>query len=223
MNRTRQVTWNSSLSKPCSLDTGIPQGSVPGLLLLSLYARSLGSIITSHGFSYLLSFHSSDSLIATCISGRHQHLDDCTSPEAQPWQDWAPLCAGEGLPSHGPTGHRWGHCGMSFTNCEEPWRGTGQSAVLHGQHHLGGPISQTCTLQHPQDPALPHEGSSIALGPCARHLPPRILQPATPGWTPIIREQTSAAYPEPDTTTRVQPTEILPCDPPLPRPPLPAL
>ena len=47
---TFQVLWNGSLSKSCCLETGAPQSSVQALLF-SLYARSLGSEITSHRFS----------------------------------------------------------------------------------------------------------------------------------------------------------------------------
>ncbi|KAM4614977.1 uncharacterized protein ACJ7VT_010207 [Polymixia lowei] len=79
-NRTYQVLWRGSLSKSCTLNTGVPQGSVLGPFLFLLYARSLGHIISSHGFSYhsyaddtqlFLSFPPSDtkieSRLAACL------------------------------------------------------------------------------------------------------------------------------------------------------------
>ena len=62
---------------------------------------------------------------------------------------------------------------------------------------------------------LPHEGSSSAPVPSARRLPPRLLQFA-PGVTPCLRNQTFAAYPERCSKPRVQPGNILRCDPPFP-------
>ena len=51
-DRTYWVTWRGSVSEPCPLTTGVPQGSVLGHLVFSLYSNSLGSVIHSHGFSY---------------------------------------------------------------------------------------------------------------------------------------------------------------------------
>ena len=65
------------------------------------------------------------------------------------------------------------------------------------------------------DPADLLSITSKGFGP--RHLPPQQLQLA-PGWTPCLRDQTFAAYPECCSTT--QTTKDLPCDPPLPWPPL---
>ena len=76
-NRTQSVTVNDKMSSPSSLKYGVPQGSVLGPILFSLYIQPLSSIIKPTGFSY--HFFADDSQIYDCsIANDFQSLVDRT-------------------------------------------------------------------------------------------------------------------------------------------------
>ncbi|KAJ8387633.1 hypothetical protein AAFF_G00151830 [Aldrovandia affinis] len=145
-DRSYQVAWRGSLSSPHTLSTGVPQGSVLGPVLFSLYTKSLGSVISAHGFSYhcyaddtqlFLSFSPSDTQVPARISA-------CLA-DISAW--------------------------MSAHRCNP-----GQPAVLLEPNCSDHSDLPFLPPQHPEDPTVPHPRGHSTPGPGPGDLTSGLLQ-----------------------------------------------
>ena len=74
--RTQSITINSTQSRPRISHFGVPQGSVLGPRLFSIYTVPLGSIIEKHGLKR--HFYANDMQVYFAVDPRRAYLEEVT-------------------------------------------------------------------------------------------------------------------------------------------------
>ena len=95
--RTQRVVIGGQSSSTTTLTAGVPQDSILGPLLFSLYVQPIGDFIRAHG----LFFHHYADDHPSALAAVVQQMEDCLDDIKQ-WMAWNYMCMNDGKTQHLP-------------------------------------------------------------------------------------------------------------------------